>query len=307
MQNFFAGLDVGGTSGRLLLADAFGNTLGTFTAPGCTLNVSGYAESRRRYRALVLGALERTGLSPAGCLGLCAAVSGVDTPDQQAECRAIFEEMGFAPGRLQIVNDCEVFLVGRSEPAVILIAGTGSIAMGQGSDRTMVRRGGWGQLLSDEGSAFHIGLQVLRAVGDHLDGRRACPTLYRLMCEAHPFAEATQVNDFAVAHLCDKPPVADLARLADRAAADGDPTALEILHRAGDALYAILRDTLLQLPAADRDRADVLLWGSVLTHSVPVAERVRRQLAAEFGLSATAPARSALEQALHAARGLAAD
>lgn len=168
MQTFFAGLDIGGTSGRLILEDTSGQALGTYTSPGCTLNVSGYEESRLRYRELVLHALAAAGLEPAGCRGICVAASGIDTPEQAEQCRKIFLEMGFADESLRIVNDCEVFLVGRTQPAAILVAGTGSIAMARGSRGDIVRKGGWGQLLSDEGSAFHIGLQVLRAIGDHI-------------------------------------------------------------------------------------------------------------------------------------------
>lgn len=77
MQTFFAGLDIGGTSGRLILEDTSGQSLGTYTSPGCTLNVSGYEESRLRYRELVLHALA-AGLEPAGCRGICVAASGID-------------------------------------------------------------------------------------------------------------------------------------------------------------------------------------------------------------------------------------
>ncbi|WP_277407284.1 hypothetical protein [Lacrimispora xylanisolvens] len=41
MTEFYAGLDVGGTNGRLKVSDPAGNVLGEFTAPGCSLNTDG--------------------------------------------------------------------------------------------------------------------------------------------------------------------------------------------------------------------------------------------------------------------------
>lgn len=301
MQTFFVGLDIGGTSGRLILEDTSGQSLGTHTSPGCTLNVSGYEESRLRYRELVLHALAAAGLEPAGCRGICVAASGIDTPEQAEQCRKIFLEMGFADESLRIVNDCEVFLVGRTQPAAILVAGTGSIAMARGSRGDIVRKGGWGQLLSDEGSAFHIGLQVLRAIGDHMDGRLSCPILYDLVSAQQPFPDTVALNTFAMEHICDKPAIAGLARLADQAAAEGDAIAAHILLKSADDLYAILRDALQALPIRDLENVQVLLWGSVLVHCAPVAARVRQRLRADFSLCAEYPAGSALEESLRVA------
>jgi N-acetylglucosamine kinase-like BadF-type ATPase len=49
------------------------------------------------------------------------------------------------------------------EPGVLLIAGTGSIAIGRRADGSMVRVGGWGPIFGDEGSGFWIGREVIQA------------------------------------------------------------------------------------------------------------------------------------------------
>jgi N-acetylglucosamine kinase-like BadF-type ATPase len=48
------------------------------------------------------------------------------------------------------------------EPGVLLIAGTGSIAIGRRADGTMIRVGGWGPIFGDEGSGFWIGREVIQ-------------------------------------------------------------------------------------------------------------------------------------------------
>jgi len=49
------------------------------------------------------------------------------------------------------------------KPGVLLIAGTGSIAIGRKQDGTMIRAGGWGPAFGDEGGGFWIGGEAIRA------------------------------------------------------------------------------------------------------------------------------------------------
>jgi N-acetylglucosamine kinase-like BadF-type ATPase len=49
------------------------------------------------------------------------------------------------------------------EPGILLIAGTGSIAIGRRVDGSMVRVGGWGPIFGDEGSGFWIGREAIQA------------------------------------------------------------------------------------------------------------------------------------------------
>jgi N-acetylglucosamine kinase-like BadF-type ATPase len=47
------------------------------------------------------------------------------------------------------------------KPGVLLIAGTGSIALSRSGDGTMIRAGGWGPAFSDEGGGFWIGREAI--------------------------------------------------------------------------------------------------------------------------------------------------
>jgi N-acetylglucosamine kinase-like BadF-type ATPase len=81
---------------------------------------------------------------------------------------------------------------------IAVIAGTGSMAWGQSldpkrNDNTLdqARCGGWGYLIGDEGSAYWIAAQALRALGHVEDGR--APNDPRLR---QAVLEATQCNDW---------------------------------------------------------------------------------------------------------------
>jgi glucosamine kinase len=56
-------------------------------------------------------------------------------------------------------------------PGILLISGTGSVAWGRAADGRTARAGGWGLLIGDEGSGYHIAVEAMRAVARATDGR----------------------------------------------------------------------------------------------------------------------------------------
>ena len=78
MKGYYIGMDVGGTHLRLKLADARRAILEECSAPGCSLNLSGYQGMKRQYGAVIRHALEKRGYTPSGCLGFCIGAAGVD-------------------------------------------------------------------------------------------------------------------------------------------------------------------------------------------------------------------------------------
>ena len=69
----------------------------------------------------------------------------------------------FAP-RVIVISDVEAAYLGAlgADPGVLLLAGTGSIALGRDRRGRFAREGGLGPLLGDDGSAFAIGRAWLR-------------------------------------------------------------------------------------------------------------------------------------------------
>ena len=54
---------------------------------------------------------------------------------------------------------------------VLLVAGTGSVAVGIGGDGRRARVGGWGSRVGDEGSGAWLGIEAVRASLHAVDGR----------------------------------------------------------------------------------------------------------------------------------------
>ena len=67
--------------------------------------------------------------------------------------------------RVEVLSDAQAALLGAlsGRPGVLLLSGTGSIAVGRDAGDRWARAGGFGPLLGDEGSAFWLGREWLRA------------------------------------------------------------------------------------------------------------------------------------------------
>jgi glucosamine kinase len=152
------GVDAGGSATRAVLMQD-GQILSRFDEP--PLNVLLQADAAERLAALITA----SGAAAAG-LGL----AGLRGPEHAAEMGA---SLAAATGvDVVVVDDTEAALVGAFAfgPGIVVIAGTGSNALGQSGDGTTARAGGYGFLVGDEGSAYWFASQALRAALRSHDG-----------------------------------------------------------------------------------------------------------------------------------------
>jgi N-acetylglucosamine kinase-like BadF-type ATPase len=170
-----ASLGVDGGAGRLKLAVLRPDGVVVHHhAPGANPNLVGMTEFLRRLEDAVHGALKAGELTPDRVLTAGFGLSGVDRPDQIEQLtREIPLRLLPACRRLWIGNDAMAALRQGAGAlrGLILIAGTGSICFGVDPTGAVVRVGGWGSDLGDEGSAYWIGLKALQAACRMADGR----------------------------------------------------------------------------------------------------------------------------------------
>lgn len=121
-----------------------------------------------------------------------------------------------------------------------LVSGTGSIAYGRHQGRN-IRAGGWGQVFGDEGSAYWIGVEGLRMTSQILDGRKPRGLLVDRMTARLEIRRPFDLIELVESSWKgDRARIADLAPTVTEAAADGDPCALDIVHRAALALVQLV-------------------------------------------------------------------
>jgi N-acetylglucosamine kinase-like BadF-type ATPase len=157
----FAGIDGGQSSSGAVLGDEGGTVLARVSGPPADL--VGEARDAARQAgvldALLAGALARAGLPDnTEFAAVVVALSGYD------EGESIPPTLHARAGSFRFVHDTLAAHAGAFDgaPGIVVIAGTGSVALGIAPDGTSVRAGGWGFLFGDEGSAFWLGRMALR-------------------------------------------------------------------------------------------------------------------------------------------------
>jgi glucosamine kinase len=101
---------------------------------------------------------------------LVVATRGVWLPRER---RALERALGGLARRVRVIADVEAaWHAALDEHGVLVLAGTGSIALGRDGRGRWARAGGLGPLLGDEGSAFWIGREWLRGRADEATRRR---------------------------------------------------------------------------------------------------------------------------------------
>lgn len=145
---------------------------------------------------------------------------------------------------------------------IVLIAGTGSIAVARTADGTEIRCGGWGPRIDDAGAGFWIGRQALRAVAHMLDGQGASTLLIRPVAA---YLRTDPADPDRVAAALRSASIDRCARLAEAVltyADDGDAVAAEIREHAVASLAALIPpiDAKMGKPLA------IMLHGSLFRH-----------------------------------------
>ena len=302
---FVLGIDAGGTKTVCYFADGDGRIIGEGRGSGANLQAQGELQVEKVLHAVVEAAVgNRTIIPDAVCLG----IAGVDREDDDTIVRGIMRRLGFRNNAL-VVNDALIALVAGAgdDPGVVLISGTGSIAYGVNQDGFAARSGGWGYVLGDEGSGYWIGQQALNAVVRSTDGRGSPTRLASLVLEHLSLNKVEGLVREVYDRGLQRQSVASLGPVVERARAEGDLVAAEIMNAAADELVRAAASVIERLQM--RGLAFRIVLAGSMFRLVPwlsaaVAERLGEVAPrATTARLETEPAVGALHLALRAAHG----
>ncbi len=302
MSDYFLGVDGGQSSTIAIIGDETGRIAGWASAGPC--NHVGAAEGRAKFltvmRTCLSQAAGRAGLNPsrpkfkAACMGMSGG------PDDKA---GLLAEL-FEAERMVATHDAKIALAGATEgqPGVIVIAGTGSIAYGENAQGESARAGGWGYIFGDEGSAFDIVRQALRATLREHEGWGPRTALTPAMAELSGTANANDALHSFYTTEWPRARVAELAPAVDRIAAEGDPMAIGILRNAAQQLallVAAVRGQLWSDGAPERvSHANRIAWIGGVFQSRILLERFRELVQLDSAVDIGPPLRSPAAGAL---------
>jgi N-acetylglucosamine kinase-like BadF-type ATPase len=263
-MNLFLAVDGGQTASRVVLADEGGRILAQATGgpSNHTEEPGGPERLEQVIRDTVNNALLESGqasIDKQEFAGACFGMTGETTIKQRILARLI------KTPRLSVVHDSVNALMGATagKPGLIVIAGTGSVARGMDSQGRQLRVGGWGHLFGDEGSAYWIGREAIRAVASELDGFGKPTRLTQLLLAQLAVPSAYVLMEKYYSGEWSRDHMASLAVWVSKTASDGDRVAQDILRDAGQRLASSAITVISVLFASGNTSAGQAEWAYV--------------------------------------------
>jgi N-acetylglucosamine kinase-like BadF-type ATPase len=261
----YLGVDGGGTKTALVLIDSEGVIRATHLAPGSY------------YLTIGLDALGRLLVDGVNAVLAKAAVRideldfaffGIPAYGEDTLLVGPLSELpqrSLAAGQYLCGNDMICGWAGSllCRDGISIVAGTGSICYGE-RDGAIARCGGWGELFSDEGSAYWIACRGLNLFSRMSDGRVAKGPLYEIVREHLKISEDLDLCAHVFTQLeGDRARIAQLSKWVTRAAAAGDGQAMSIVRQAAEELALMVDATRRQLAFSDAEPVPVSYSGGV--------------------------------------------
>ena len=297
---YVAGVDGGGTRTRVLLLARDGATAGRAEGPAALVRPDRPAAAARVVADTVRRAAEAAGVA-LPLRALWAGLAGAGRRPVRRALEAALRDERVARG-VRVGTDVEAAFHDAfgGGPGIVVVAGTGSVVLGAAEDGRRLQVGGWGGVMGDEGSGYHIGVSALRAIAAATDRRTPPTALTAAVLDLLGLDRPRQLS--AWAESATKADIAALAPLAIHTARSGDAAAQAIVRRALDALGDQLSAAIRELfPAASGDPPAVALAGGLISPDGPLradAERLVASAAGHLLSRAVTPERGAARLAL---------
>jgi len=275
-----------------------GAILAEFSAGPSNLVRISLEEARKALLEAMHGACQAAGVSLSELNAVCAGLAGVGHDLIRDKAEEILRSELKCP--FEVIGDMEIAFDGAfmGGPGLVVIAGTGSIAYGRNERQDSARAGGWGSVISDEGSGYWIGRRAVSLCLRAIDTGQTTSLVHHILNAWH-FA----MRDDLVAFCNSQPPpnFAELFPVVLETALAGDTVAQELLTDAGSELAKLAKIVVRKLWPV-RVVVQVALAGGVFQNSAVIRQVFENSLRSErpdvrVRMSAVKPLRGALYRA----------
>lgn len=261
----YLGVDGGGSKTAFVLLDESGQVLASHTEGSAYYLEIGLEELRVMLGRGIRTTLELGGVSPAS---LDFAFLGLPAYGEDSRLLPMLDaivSLALPAGRHRCDNDMVCGWAGAlaCQDGINIVAGTGSIAYGEYAGRA-ARAGGWGELFSDEGSAYWAAREGLKLFSRMSDGRTTRGALYDILRRHFKLQNDLDLCAAIYAKsLAQRSQFARLSKLVTQAAAAGDAQAKTLFAEAASELADMVEAVRNQLQVPDDAAIFVSYSGSM--------------------------------------------
>lgn len=274
----FAGVDGGATKTVAVVGRLDGTLLGSARAAPSNYHNVGVKKAVKAIQTSVSVACRRANASTKDLETIVMGLAAMDSPRDFLIGRKVAYLTGLGKRRI-VKHDSMIALYAATlgRPGIVVNAGTGSFATGIDAHGRVIRAGGWGNIIDDEGSAYDIGKLGIRASLRALDGRERKTAIAKMLVTK--FRLRTLENVVHEVH--EKPmtveEVSAICKLVAQAALRGDRAARSIFAHEGRVL-ARLVSTIAQRLDMTRSKPNVYCTGGVFKAGAIILNPFRREL-----------------------------
>ncbi|MBU1383845.1 MAG: N-acetylglucosamine kinase [Alphaproteobacteria bacterium] len=278
----FLGVDGGGTKTAFILTDRGGRELARYEGGSSYYIQIGVEALHTLLQEGVEAVLGQAGASPDDIIFAFFGLPAHGEDSQIQPFLDVIPEALLGHRRYACGNDMICGWAGSlaGEDGINIVAGTGSIGYGERQGLS-ARGGGWGEVFSDEGSAYWIAVQGLNLFSRMADGRQPRGPLYDLLMRELELKTELDLCAYVYSRTtAQRDRIAALSRLVAVAATQGDEAARRIFAEAGEELAAVVDAIRRRLQYPPGEPVKLSYSGGVFASGDLILEPFRRQLSA---------------------------
>jgi N-acetylglucosamine kinase len=238
-MEYVLGIDGGGTKTECVLMDPAGKIIARcFSGPSNPYRV-GVELATREIEKAAECCLQEARVARNDVAAVGAGLAGTGNPELKEGMRASIAA-AFPGAVVSIFTDLETALAAAGEgPVIVLVAGTGSAAIGRNARGEIWRTGGLGPRLGDDGSAFDIGSRAVARALKEREQRGTDSPLGKMILAELGYASWQELQNRAAQQPDNVFP--SVFPVVAAAADAGDPAAREILLQAAGELSSLVQ------------------------------------------------------------------
>ncbi len=244
-MKYLIGIDGGGSQTRAVAVDYAGHVAASSITGPTQLQFLDTIQSHSVLNSLLSELIKQAGTNLDAVAYLVAGFAGAGRQPVIDNAVSILEDIGFR-GNCSVVTDLDIALHGAfaGEPGIVVNAGTGSGAICRDNSGTVSRCGGWGYLIGDEGSAYHMARLAIQAVFKSCDGIIQSTLLTEQVCSEFYLNSPDDLITVLYSGKLTRVGIAAFAPRVFDAAKNGDYVAQNIVKECGSTLSLLIKTLL---------------------------------------------------------------
>ena len=263
-KEYFLGFDGGATKTSGAVVNSNGEIISERTGGPSNFQILGIPRASGNIVEVAKMVLEASALEFSDVSGIFLGLTGAGREVDQERMKKGFEEYlrenSLPVPWIAVESDALAALEGAfpGKAGMILISGTGSILLAKDDSGKVIRTGGWGRFIGDEGSGYFIGKAGLMAYVKEYDGRGKKTKISELLRNLD--IQSPQSLVLKIYH--ENFDIASVAKIVVEAADHGDEVAASILEDAAVELMTHIRAAVSKIGT----EIPLALMGSILSH-----------------------------------------